>query len=503
MLAIIVMQVSSLLMGLVGRMVFLNNLPIGLLGVSDLFNSFFYSLGLVDIGFSTFLMLSLYKPINEDDKESVLKYVAIFRKLFLGVALIITILALCAMPFLYRFFKIDYADAGIVYAIYIIQLITNISKYFFLHKSCILQLYQKQYIVTTMTMIGDWVCFVCKMISIIVFKSYILYLLSIMAEGIILGMVNLYITHKRYPYLRKLPKVGIKDIVECDTLRKAKNFMYNTVYAFVFYASDNMIISKFLGTNSLAFINNYNMIITIANEFMTTFLTSLRESLANFMHVEKDDRGFFETYRMTNILGFLMSSIVVVGLYVMFDRFIALWIGQQYVVDKTVKNLLVIILGIDLVFRPLENIFTIKGYRFVERFPLVASALANIVISVLLVKRMGLAGVYIGTVIGKVIYWAGKIYYVAGDAFKEYAGELLKELVVMFGLLAIEIVSMEALMNYLNMPCSSILAFIGQCLIVVAGVCAMNLVVFSPNQYFRRLLNLVFNTIRGVVRKEA
>ncbi|MCF0110189.1 MAG: hypothetical protein HUJ57_09070, partial [Erysipelotrichaceae bacterium] len=43
MLAIIVMQVSSLLMGLVGRMVFLNNLPIGLLGVSDLFNSFFYS----------------------------------------------------------------------------------------------------------------------------------------------------------------------------------------------------------------------------------------------------------------------------------------------------------------------------------------------------------------------------------------------------------------------------------------------------------------------------
>ena len=320
------------------------------------------------------------------------------------------------------------------------------------------------------------------MISIIVFKSYILYLLSIMAEGIILGMINLSITHKRYPYLKKLPKVCIKDIMECDTLKKTKNFMYNTVYSFVFYASDNMIISRFLGTNALSFINNYNMIITIANEFMTTFLTSLRESLANFMHVEKDDRGLFETYRMTNILGFLMSSIVIVGLYVMFDRFIALWIGQQYVVDKTIKNLLVIILGIDLVFRPLENIFHIKGYRFVEKLPLVASALANIIISVILVKRMGLVGVYIGTVIGKIIFWSGKIYYVAGDAFKEYAGELLKELVVMFGLLAIEIVSMEALMNYLNMPCSSILAFIGQCLIVVAGVCAMNLIVFSPNQ---------------------
>ena len=261
-------------MGLVGRMVFLNSLPIGLLGVSDLFNSFFYSLGLIAIGFSSFLMLSLYQPINEGDEESTVKYIAIFRKLYLAVALIIGAIALCAMPFLYKFFKIEYDNATVVYAIYVIQLVTNISKYFFLHKSIVLQMYQKQYIVTIMTMIGDWICFICKMISIIVFKSYILYLLSIMAEGIILGMINLYITHKRYPYLKKLPKVGLKDIMECDTLKKTKNFMYNTIYSFVFYASDNMIISRFLGTNALSFINNYNMIITIANEFMTTFLTS-------------------------------------------------------------------------------------------------------------------------------------------------------------------------------------------------------------------------------------
>ncbi|MCF0113985.1 MAG: hypothetical protein HUJ56_01430, partial [Erysipelotrichaceae bacterium] len=217
MIAVIVFQLSSLLMGLLARMAFLANLPIGLLGVSDLFNSFFYALGLVDIGFATFLMLSLYKPINEDDKEATVKYIAIFKKIYQFIALVIVILSLCAMPFLYTFFKIEYDNKLMVYTIYLIQLITNITKYFFLHKSNILQLYQKAYIVTYLTMIGDWLCFICKMISIIVFKNYLLYLSSIMLEGIILGIVNLQITHKHYPYLKKLPKITIKDILECDT----------------------------------------------------------------------------------------------------------------------------------------------------------------------------------------------------------------------------------------------------------------------------------------------
>lgn len=503
MVAVIVFQVSSLFMGLFARQAFLAYLPIGLLGVSDLFNSFFYALGLVDIGFATFLMLSLYKPINEDDHEATLKYIAIFRKIYLFIAVVIAVLSLCAMPFLYKLFKIEYDNVAVVYAIYIIQLITNVTKYFFLHKSNILQLYQKAYIVTYMTMIGDWLCFVAKMISIIVFKNYLLYLSSIMLEGILLGMCNIMITHKHYPYLKKLPKVTIKDIFECDTLKKAKNFMYNTVYAFVFYASDNMVISRFLGTNALAFVNNYIMIITIVDNFITTFLTSLRDSLANYMHVEKDDRGLFETYRMTNILGYLVTSIVIVGLYVMFDRWISLWIGYQYQVDHAVKNLLVIILGIDLVFRPLENIYHIKGYRFVERLPLVASAVANIIISIILVQRMGLVGVYIGTIIGKFIYWGGKLYYVAGDAFNTYAKSLLIELGYMFSVLAVEIIVIEKLMDVLNLPCNTIFWFGGQCMIVVVCVCVINLVVFMRDEYFRRLVAMIYRTVTGLVKREA
>ena len=52
-ISIILMQVLALVMGFVGRKLFVDNLPFALLGVSKLFNDFFYAIGLIDIGFAS------------------------------------------------------------------------------------------------------------------------------------------------------------------------------------------------------------------------------------------------------------------------------------------------------------------------------------------------------------------------------------------------------------------------------------------------------------------
>ena len=144
-ISIILMQVLALILGFVARRLFIDNLPIDLLGVSDFFNSFFYSVSLVDIGFASILIYNLYKPINENDEERVKWLVGAFKKIYIIIALIIIGISIAVMPLIYSVFKIDYDNKTIVYIIYVIQLVTSVSKYFFIHKSNILTVSQQKW----------------------------------------------------------------------------------------------------------------------------------------------------------------------------------------------------------------------------------------------------------------------------------------------------------------------------------------------------------------------
>jgi len=123
-LSIVLMQILSLVLGFVARRLFIDNLPIELLGVSDFFNSFFYSVSLIDIGFASILIFNLYKPLNENNQEQVKWLVSSFKKIYTIIASIIIVVSLIAMPLIYTIFKIDYSNKTYVYFIYIIQLIT-------------------------------------------------------------------------------------------------------------------------------------------------------------------------------------------------------------------------------------------------------------------------------------------------------------------------------------------------------------------------------------------
>ena len=122
------MQVLALILGFVARRLFIDNLPIDLLGVSDFFNSFFYSVSLVDIGFASILIYNLYKPINENDEERVKWLVGAFKKIYIIIALIIIGISIAVMPLIYSVFKIDYDNKNkndkIILASHIIRFFT-------------------------------------------------------------------------------------------------------------------------------------------------------------------------------------------------------------------------------------------------------------------------------------------------------------------------------------------------------------------------------------------
>lgn len=139
----------------------------------------FSTIALIDIGFASILVYNLYKPLNENNEEKVKWLLSAFKKIYTVIAFLIFVISLALMPFIYTYFKIDYQNTKIVYLIYIIQLFTSISKYFFIHKVNIVTVAQQRWKINFVTLFLNIFWFLLKYVSIQIFKNYLLYLIVI------------------------------------------------------------------------------------------------------------------------------------------------------------------------------------------------------------------------------------------------------------------------------------------------------------------------------------
>lgn len=502
-ISIILMQITSIFTAFFLRKILVDSLSINLIGVTGLFNSFFSTVSLIDIGFASILVYNLYKPTNENDEERVRWLLSAFKKIYIYIALIILIVSIGLMPSIYTFFKIDYDNSTIVYLIYIIQLITSVSRYFFIHKVNIVTVSQQKWKINFLTVALNIVWFILKAVSIMIFKSYILYILVIFLDSFVINIINVYLSEKMYPYTKKLPKVSFKEIINSGIIVQSKNFIYHTFYNLVYYNTDNFIIGYKLGTNSIGYLDNYIMLTKVFDEFITSIISSLRASFANFLHTEKDVSGLYNIYKMTNIFNYFISSIAVIGLYTMIDKWIPLWLGDKYLISKVVSSLLIINLGVDLIFRPLENIYTIKGYIFQEKWPIFISAFVNLFVSLALVDKYGLAGVFFGTLLGKVVFWIGKLYYVTQDVFFSEKEETIIDLIKLLVLLLIQTCLINYCADLLFPVISSFVSFIIRGVFVVLLVIISNILIFMKSPQFKELITLLINTLKSFRREKA
>lgn len=497
---VILMQLLALVLNFVTRKLFLDNLSVTLLGVSDLFNGLFYSIGLIDIGFAAILVYNLYKPINEKDEEKVKWLVAAFKKIYFYIGLIIFLVSLIFMPFIYNMFIIEYDNYFVIYSSYIILLLNSVSKYFFIHKTNIVTVSQQKWKVNLANILLDFFVFILKAVAVFVFKSYIMYLLAIFMQTLGLNIINVYITNKLHPYLKHLPKVSFKEILDSKIIKQSKNFLYHVFYNFIYYSTDNFIIANKLGSSVIGYINNYMMIINIFAELISSIIISLRDSFANFLHEEKDIDGLFEIYSMTNIFNYFIVSVSIVGIYTMIDKFIMIWYDTStvsYVIERGITIMLIVNLAIDLIFRPLENIYSIKGYVFKEKWPIFISALVNIVLSLLLVDTYGLIGIYFGTFVGKLVFWWGKLYYVTNDVFKTKKMETIIGLLKLVVILTLQVVIINYIADYCFPNVNNFVIFILRGVLCVLLTLCSTALVFYKSPYLIKLIKSGLSVIKG------
>ena len=141
-------NIITIIVGLVAQAVFLKNLGNEILGINSLFTNIISMLSIVEMGIGSAIIYNLYKPIAENNIERIKSLMCFYKKSYRIIALIVTIIGICIIPFLKYIISVNSIQSNInIYIIYSLFLADAVFSYFLSYKRSILYANQKNYII--------------------------------------------------------------------------------------------------------------------------------------------------------------------------------------------------------------------------------------------------------------------------------------------------------------------------------------------------------------------
>ena len=164
--------------------------------------------------------------------------------------------------------------------------------------------------------------------------------------------------------------------------------------------TDSIIISSFLGTGLVGILANYNLIIKNIYNLVLQIFSSMSASIGNMAVTESSEKQY-KVFRALLLLSFWFFGMCAAVLYVCITPFMVLWMGEE----NTFSTAIVIVLLIDFyltgMMSPISSFRTSNGLFVQGQYRPLVMAVINIVVSVALVKPLGVLGVLIGTVFSR------------------------------------------------------------------------------------------------------
>ncbi len=401
-------QILMLVLGLVSKNIFLKSLGTTYMGINGLFTNIFLLLSFAEFGIGSVMVFSLYSPLAKEKYGEISAVYDYFRKMYKKLSLIIMTAGLFVIPLLPLIVNVDPGvDLGNVKVYYGLYLTGVVISNTYMYKSHMILADQKNYILSLFNMVFENGTALIQIFILLKTGNYYLYLAAFVAKNAIYSLAVSYKVSKLYPYLNnKETEYQISEEERSGIFSKIKDvFGYKFARTFI-TGTDNIIISVLVGTIWVGYYSNYDLIIVGVTGLIGTFYGGISASVGDFVASKRieDQYGMFETIQILNIW---IAGFTVTSLFILFQDFIVIWLGQEYVIDF--KIVILIIINYYLVCnRKSTTIFREASGMFNKvKYAMFLGAGINIVLSIVLGYFFGIYGILLGTIISSLstYYW--------------------------------------------------------------------------------------------------
>ncbi len=393
-------QVLGLIISFIARIIFVKKLGSEFLGLNGLFTNILMILSLAELGIGEAITYSLYKPLAKDNTYKCQMLMQLYKKVYTIIGITILGIGILITPTL-TFFINNISRIRHVYLIYILFVINTSISYFFSYKRNLIIADQKRYIATIYRYFFYFLLNILQIVYLIFNADYIGYLrLQILSTF----LENIFISKKAnelYPYLKFNKKVKLDEKSKKEVIRNTKAMLMHKIGGVVVNSTDNILLSKIISLETVGLYSNYYMVFNALNIILVQFFNSLGASIGNLCAIESKEKQYniFEKIFFLNFWMYFFTSICLVCLL---NPFIKLWLGKKYLFSIEIVVILIINFYITGMRKTVLTFREACGLFYKDRWKAIIEAIVNLIFSIILAKRLGIFGVFLGTFISSV-----------------------------------------------------------------------------------------------------
>lgn len=390
----VISQIVTLLLGIIIPRLLIVNFGSDVNGLLSSVRQIFVYVSLLEAGIGTAALQALYAPVAVDDKDKISQIMAATDRyykrtgIFYGIAVVL-------LSFLYPIVVKSDISNIVVVAIIVFQGMSGVIKYFFQGKLAILlRVDGKSYITTNATTVVN---VASHLVQIILILSGFNIIAVQFAYFIINLLQMLYITYyvkKHYAWL------DLKSEPDYSSLKQSKNVIVHQISGLIFNNTDVLLLTYFCGLKIVSVYSLYTLIVSCVSNIIDTICSSVEFILGQAFN---SDRKYFlklqetyETYYLAISFGFFTITLVMLPSFI---KIYSSGVTDVNYADKWLPYLFVALNVLMYARRTSSQIINFAGHFKQTQWRSVIESVINLTVSLILVSKIGIYGVLIGTIV--------------------------------------------------------------------------------------------------------
>lgn len=410
-------KIIIILLPFITRTIVIKTIGVEYLGLSSLFTSILTVLSVTELGFSSAIVFNMYKPLAENDLDTVRALLNFYRTVYRILGVIILVLGVAVIPFLPNLIKGSYPEDINILVLYLIYLVNTVASYFlFSYYSSLLNALQRHDIVSNVNSVLSIVRYGLQIVVLLVFKNYYAYVTILPLFTICCNIFTAYYAKKHYPLY--FCKGKISKELKKDIKVKVSGMMITKLQGVSRNAFDSIFISMFLGLVDTAIYSNYYYILSSLVGIISVLTVSITAGIGNSVAVESVDKNYSDMNKI-NFVYMWICSWCTICLLCLYQPFMTLWAGHEMLFPFSTMTLFCVYFYA-LKIGDIRSVYLeTNGLWWENRYKAILEAISNLVLNYFLGKYFGVVGILLATIITILVINFG---YGSRIVFKHYFG---------------------------------------------------------------------------------
>lgn len=367
------------------------------IGLNGLFTSLLELLNLTELGVGTAIVFSMYKPIAEDDEDTICALMNLFKKLYRIIGVIVLVFGLCLLPFIGKLIKGDTPADINIYILYLIYLFDSVLTYWlFAYKTCILNAHQRTDVINKINLVLRSFLYSLQIVVLVCFHNYYAFIVVSPLIGILINIVNAYYANKLFPKYHCRGRVGKE--LRADIKKRIGGLLLTKVAYKVRYSLGNIVISAFLGLQIISIYNNYFYVMNAVAGLFTVISTSITAGIGNSIALDTKEKNEKDMIVLSFIY-LTFSFFCFCCLLSLYQPFMLLWVGGKNMFSNEIMFFFCLFFLVDKTLNIIGIYYDAAGLWWKGRFKGLIEVFFHILLTILLSKYYGVIGTLIAAII--------------------------------------------------------------------------------------------------------